>query len=75
MLRIGVAQQAADYVVGRARLEPHSRRLEAIMRLIEQIDDEQRRSALIDELFARASDAQRLDELTRALRELTRSEK
>ncbi|HXF66237.1 MAG TPA: helix-turn-helix domain-containing protein [Burkholderiales bacterium] len=75
MLRLGVAEQAEEYLAGRARLEPHARRIEAILRLIESIDDDERRGALLDEIFARAQDAQRLDELARALEALQRAAK
>lgn len=75
MLRMTAAEQTGEYIVGRARLERYAQRIESILRLIEEIGDEGRRGALLDELFARAQDAQRIDELSRALDQLKRAEK
>jgi transcriptional regulator with XRE-family HTH domain len=49
---------------------PRARRWDHLIRLVEQIEDDARRDAVLSELFARAQDAAQIDELQRAVREL-----
>jgi transcriptional regulator with XRE-family HTH domain len=49
---------------------PRARRWDHLIRLVEQIEDEQQRDSVLSELFARAQDAAQIDELQRAVREL-----
>lgn len=50
---------------------PYARRWEKIMALVEGIEDEEERSAFLDELFARARQTAELAELRQAVRDLT----
>lgn len=50
---------------------PYARRWEKIMALVEGIEDEEERSAFLDELFARARQTAELAELRQAVKTLT----
>ena len=50
---------------------PYARRWEKIMALVEGIEDEEERSAFLDELFARAREKTELAELRQAVKTLT----
>lgn len=52
------------------RTHPRAKRWDHLIRLVEQIEDEERRDAVLSELFARAKDVAQIDELQRAVREL-----
>jgi transcriptional regulator with XRE-family HTH domain len=52
------------------RSHPRAKRWDHLIRLVEQLEDEERRDAVLSELFARAQDAAQIDELQRAVREL-----
>lgn len=52
------------------RSHPRAKRWDHLIRLVEQLEDEERRDAVLSELFARAQDVAQIDELQRAVREL-----
>ena len=54
---------------------PYARRWEKIMALVEGIEDEEERSAFLDELFARARQTAELAELRQAVKALTAAQK
>lgn len=68
-------RQNGDAHVGLGPDHPRAKRWAHLVKLVEQIEDDARRDAILGELFARAQEVAEIDELRRAVRDLRAARK